>query len=56
MLITAAHELVPTDPQYLANRLVINGVGLPVPGGIELESNATVDGVKFLGASASSCR
>lgn len=46
VFITAAHELVPTDPQYLANRLVINGV-YPVPGGIELETNATV-GIKFL--------
>jgi O-antigen ligase len=46
VLIAAAHEIIPTDPQYLANRLVINGV-LPVPGGIELESNLTV-GIKFL--------
>jgi len=45
-VITAAHEMVPTDPQYLANRLVINGV-FPVPGGIELETNAVV-GIKFL--------
>src|SRR3954466_6693280 len=45
-VITAAHEMVPTDPQYLANRLVINGV-FPVPGGIELETNSVV-GIKFL--------
>ena len=46
ILITAAHELVPTDPQYLANRLVINGA-LPIRGGLELETNSTV-GIKFL--------
>lgn len=46
ILITAAHALVPTDPNYLHHRLVING-SFAIPGGQELESNGTV-GIKFL--------
>lgn len=46
IIITAAHELVPTDPNYLHQRIVINGA-FPVINGIELETNSMV-GVKFL--------
>jgi hypothetical protein len=46
ILVTVAHEVLPTSPAYLDQRLVINGV-LPVPGGLELETNGVV-GIKFL--------
>ena len=46
VLVTAAHELIPTDPHYLASRLVVNGI-TAIPGGHEVEGNATV-GLKFL--------
>lgn len=46
VLITAAHELIPADPNYLHQRLVINGP-IPVINGLELETNAQV-GLKFI--------
>jgi hypothetical protein len=44
LLVTALHELLPTDPNYLAQRLVVDTRGFRIP---EFESNLTV-GLKFV--------
>jgi hypothetical protein len=44
LIVTVAHEILPTDPGYLARRVVLDAAGNV---GIEIESNLTV-GLKFL--------
>lgn len=44
VIVISAHELIPTDPRYLANRVVVTAAGTPFP---ELQTNLGV-GPKLL--------